>query len=98
VLNHGPAGPFLTDLSARTDTLFAVTANLNGGGLDARNEVRAYRWDGTKLTLQGAVQTPGFPPSFKQVAVARERGSLHVLVSEFQAGWLRSLLYAHDDD
>jgi len=91
------AGVFLTDIEANEDGLFAVTANLNDPAnvLDDRNEVRVYRIDGTNLTLDAAVQTEGFPPSFKQVSTGRARrpNDRHVIVSEFQSGWLRSLLY-----
>jgi hypothetical protein len=92
-----PAGVFLTDIEANRDGVFAVTANLNDPAilLDDRNEVRVYRVDGTNLTLDAAVQTEGFPPGFKQVSTGRARGSYdrHVIVSEFNSGWLRSLLY-----
>jgi hypothetical protein len=89
-----PAGAFLTDLEANEDGLFAVTVNVNGpGGQDDRNEVRAYRRDGTALILDASVQTPGFP-SFKQVAVGRKRGDVTpVFVTEYQGGFVRSLEY-----
>lgn len=94
-----PAGVFLTDIEANEDGLFAVTANRNDPTtpLDDRDEVRAYGIDPTSglLTLVGSAQTPAFPPSFKQVSTGPDRWSKnrHVIVSEFQSGWLRSLLY-----
>jgi hypothetical protein len=41
------------------------------------------------------VQTEGVPPSFKQISTFPDHGSFdrHVIVSEFQGGWLRSLVY-----
>lgn len=97
-----PAGVFLTDIEANEDGLFAVTVNTNGsGGADDRDEVRVYRiGGGTVLTLDASVQTDNFPPSFKQVSTGRARGpnDRHVIVSEFQGGWLRSLIYNRDDD
>jgi 6-phosphogluconolactonase (cycloisomerase 2 family) len=94
------AGVFLTGLAARSDMLFAVTANRNdpANPTDDRNEIRAYRIEGNELVLDASVQTPGFPPSFKQVTARRGRGGIrHVLVTEFQAGWLRSLIYEPDE-
>jgi 6-phosphogluconolactonase (cycloisomerase 2 family) len=95
-----PAGAFLTDLEARSDTLFAVTVNRNNlaDPTDDRDEVRAYSIDETELTLEAAVQTPGAPPSFKQITARRGRGGIfHVLTTEFQGGWLRSLIYDEDE-
>lgn len=92
-----PGGVFLTDIEANEDGLFAVTANLNDPAtpLDDRNEVRVYEIDGTDLVLDATVQTEGFPPSFKQVSTgpARWPNDRHVIVSEFQSGYLRSLVY-----
>jgi hypothetical protein len=92
-----PCGVFLTDLEANEDGLFAVTANRNNPDnvFDDRNEVRVHRIDGTTLTLDAARQTEGFPPSFKQVSTGPAQGwnDRHVIVSEFQSGWLRSLIY-----
>lgn len=76
--------------------LFAVTVNTNGPGpADDRDEVRAYRIDGTQLTLDASVQTAGLPPSFKQISTHRGRDDVdrHVITTEFQSGWLRSLVY-----
>jgi 6-phosphogluconolactonase (cycloisomerase 2 family) len=91
------AGVFLTDIEANADGVFAVTANLNNPAdpTDDRDEVRAYRRDGSALVLDATIQTPGFPPSFKQIAARRGRGGIwHLLVTGFQAGYLRSLIYA----
>jgi hypothetical protein len=101
-VQHGdtPAGAFLTDIEVKRDTLFAVTVNRNNlaDPTDDRDEVRAYRREGTDLVLDAAAQTPGVPPSFKQISARRGRGGIwHVLVTEFQGGWLRSLIYAPDE-
>jgi len=98
-----PAGVFLTDLEAFDHSVVAVTANLNNPAdpTAARNEVRVYRiGEGTVLTLDASVQTGDFPPSFKQVSTARAQGpnDQHVIVTEFQAGWLRSIIYNRGDD
>jgi 6-phosphogluconolactonase (cycloisomerase 2 family) len=90
------AGFFLTDLEANADGVFAVTVNVNNRAdpNDDRDEVRFYRREGTALTLDAAVQTPGVPPSFKQITARRgRRGIWHVLTTEFQGGWMRSLIY-----
>jgi DNA-binding beta-propeller fold protein YncE len=90
------AGVFLTDIEANEDGLFAVTVNLNdpANPTDARDEVRFYSRDGAELTLEAAVQTGGFPPSFKQIATARGRGgNTHVVTTAFQSGRLRSFLW-----
>lgn len=89
-----PCGVFLTDIEANEDGLFAVTANINNPA-QPRDEVRSYRIRGMNLTLEATCETPGFPPSFKQVATgpARFPNDRHVIVSEFQGGWLRSLMY-----
>lgn len=95
-LGDTPGGAFLTDLEANEDGLFAVTANRNNAAdpTAARNEVRFYRSEGTDLILEAAVQTPGFPPSFKQIAGRRGRGGLFWLaVTEYQSGWLRWLVF-----
>lgn len=99
-LGDTPAGAFLTDLEATLNALFAVTVNVNGpGGADDRDEVRVYRFEGNELVQDSAVQTPGVPPSFKQIAVGgRLPGVRHVMTSEFQGSWLRSLFYYHSDD
>ncbi len=90
-------GVFLTDIEANEDGLFAVTANRNNPAdpFDDRDEVRVYQIDGTDLWLDATVQTGSFPPSFKQVSTGPGRGSIdrHVIVSEFQSGYLRSLVY-----
>jgi hypothetical protein len=97
-----PCGVFLTDLEANEDGLFAVTVNRNimpdGTDLPDTDEVRVYRIVDGDLVLDASVQTetprpPG--PSFKQIATgpARWPNDRHVIVSEFQSGWLRSLLY-----
>ena len=99
-LSSTPAGVFLTGLAARSDMLFAVTVNRNNPAdpNDDRNEIRAFRIEGPDLIPEASVQTPGFPPSFKQIAARRGRGGIwHLLVTEFQAGWLRSLIYAPDE-
>jgi hypothetical protein len=97
-----PAGAFLTDIEANEDGLFAVTVNTNGpGGADDRDEVRVYRIENrTDLTLDASVQTDNFPPSFKQISTfpAREPNDRRVIVTEFQGGWLRSLIYNRSDD
>jgi hypothetical protein len=91
------AGVFLTDLEANRDGVFAVTANRNNPAdpVDDRDEVRVYQIDGPGLVLDATVQTGGFPPSFKQVSTGRARrpNDRHVIVSEFQSGFLRSLIY-----
>ena len=99
-LGDTPAGAFLTDLEATLNALFAVTVNVNGpGGADDRDEVRVYRFEGNALVQDNAVQTPGVPPSFKQIAVGgRLPGVRHVIASEFQGGWVRSFFYYHNDD
>lgn len=90
-------GVFLTDIEANEDGVFAVTANLNdpANPIDDRNEVRVYRLNNGNLVLDASVQTEGFPPSFKQVATgpARWPNDRYVIVSEFQSGYLRSLIY-----
>lgn len=93
-------GAFLTDLEANEDGLFAVTVNRNiqpdGTDLPDRDEVRVYSIsDETDLTLEASTQTDGVPPSFKQVATgpALQPSDRHVIVSEFQSGFLRSLVY-----
>ncbi len=97
-LGDTPAGAFLTDIEANEDGLFAVTANRNNPAdpTDARDEVQVYRVnkDGS-LTLDASVQTGNFPPNFKQVSTSPARGpnDRHVIVTEFQSGWLRSLIY-----
>ena len=98
-VGNTPAGVFLTDIKVQRDRLVAVTANLNTDNpLDARNEIRTFRIEGPDLVPDASVQTEGFPPSFKQVAARRGRGGIwHVLVTEFQAGWLRSLIYEPDE-
>lgn len=93
-----PCGHFLTDIEANEDGVFAVTANRNNptDPTDDRDEARVYRInkDGS-LSQDASVQTDNFPPSFKQVSTSPVRGpnDRHVIVSEFQSGWLRSLLY-----
>jgi len=100
-VGDAPAGAFLTDIDVTQDALFAVTANRNNlaDPTDDRDEIRAYRiGEGTVLTLDASVQTPGWPPSFKQVSAwPGARGTWHVIDSEFQGGWLRSLLYTPDE-
>ena len=94
------AGAFLTDLEANEDGVFAVTVNRNNPAdpNDDRDEVRFYRRERTGLTLDAAVQTPGVPPSFKQIAARPgRRGIFRLLTTEFQGGWLRSLLYVPDE-
>lgn len=90
-----PCGRFLTDLEATPGGLFAVTMTPQG-----QDQVVAYRRRGTELTLDATLETPGSPPpSFKQLATAPARGrdrrrlDRHVLVSEYQSGWLRSIDY-----
>jgi Lactonase, 7-bladed beta-propeller len=96
-----PAGAFLTDIEVIADMLFAVTVNRNNlaDPTDDRDEVIAFRRDGTSLTREAAVQTPGVPPSFKQITAARgRRGNIHILTTEFQGGWLRSFLWSDNDE
>lgn len=86
-----PGGLFLTDLDVTPRGLFAVTVNSSG-----QDELRSYRRRWTDLTLDATLATPGSPPpSFKQVASAPARGRVdrHVFVTEYQAGWLRSITY-----
>lgn len=90
-----PCGRFLTDLEATPGGLFAVTMTPQG-----EDQVVAYRRRWTSLTLDATLVTPGSPPpSFKQIATAPARGrdrrrlDRHVLVTEYQAGWLRSIDY-----
>jgi 6-phosphogluconolactonase (cycloisomerase 2 family) len=89
-----PAGYFLTDIEATKKGLFAVTVNLNGSAPD-KDEVRVYKIDDLSLTLDAAIQTPGASPSFKQIATGPTEKPFdrHVIVSEFQGGFVRSLLY-----
>ncbi len=91
------AGVFLTHIEANEDGVFAVTANLNNPAdpFDDRDEFLVYRADRTELTLDLSVQGESFPPSFKQVSTGPARGpnDRHVIVSEFQSGYLRSLIY-----
>lgn len=86
-------GFFLTDLEANADGIFAVTVNLNGSDPD-RNETRVYHAKKLVLTQDAAVQTDG-PPSFKQVSTfpGKKAVDRHVVVTEFQNGALRSLVY-----
>jgi 6-phosphogluconolactonase (cycloisomerase 2 family) len=93
-----PAGAFLTDFEVTPRTLYAVTVNVNGpGSLDDADEVRAYRIERDELILDAAVQTPGAPPSFKQVAVGKRRGNRRpLIVSEYQGGWIRSVIHTYD--
>lgn len=92
------AGVFLTDIEANEDGLFAVTANRNNPAdpTDDRDEARVYRInkDGS-LSQDASVQTDNFPPSFKQISTSPARGpnDRHVIVTEFQGGWLCSLIY-----
>ena len=95
-----PAGAFLTDIEVTPRTLFAVTVNRNNlaDPTDDRDEVRAYSIDRGELTLEAAVQTPGVPPSFKQITARRGRGGIfNVLTTEFQGGWLRWMIYGEDE-
>ena len=89
-----PAGYFLTDIEATKKGLFAVTVNLNGADPD-RDEVRVYKIDDLSLTLDAAIQPNGATPSFKKVATmkAERPEDMHVVVTEFQGGFVRSLLY-----
>jgi hypothetical protein len=99
-LGDTPAGAFLTDLEANEDGLFAVTANRNNPAdpTAPRDEVRVYRIERTGLVLDAAVQTGVFPPNYKKIATARGRGGKrHVLFTEFQSDWLRSLIYSPDE-
>lgn len=90
------AGAFLTDIEANADGLFAVTVNRNGA-LPDKDEVRVYRAKKMVLTPDAAIQTEGASPSFKQVGTfpGRKAVDRHVIVSEFQAGYLRALVYDH---
>jgi hypothetical protein len=90
-LGSTPAGLFLTDLAGGYDTLFAVTVSTAG-----KDEVRAYRRVGTQLVLDASIETPE-APSFKQIAAAPAQGNVTTLVvTAFQAGWLRSIEYTRD--
>jgi hypothetical protein len=94
------AGVFLTDIEANEDGVFAVTANLNDPAdpFDDSDEVRVYSRDGAELTLEAAVQTPGFPPSFKQIATARGLGGIYHVATAFQSGWLRPFIWGEDGE
>lgn len=89
-----PAGHFLTDIEATKKGLVAVTVNQNGA-LPDKDEVRVYKIDGLNLTLDASVQTAGASPSFKQVSTmkAAKPQDLIIMVTEFQGGFLRSLIY-----
>jgi hypothetical protein len=83
--------------------VFAVTANRNNPAdpFDDRNEVRVYEiGEGSVLAPKASVQTGTFPPSFQQISTARAQGpnDRHVIVTEFQSGWLRSLIFNRSDD
>jgi 6-phosphogluconolactonase (cycloisomerase 2 family) len=91
-----PGGVFLTDIEANEDGIFAVTVNLNNPAdrTDDADEVRVYRRGANGLRLDAAIQTPGLPPSFKQVSTARGGdGTRRVITTEFQREMLRSLIY-----
>lgn len=95
-----PVGAFLTDIEVKPNTLFAVTVNRNNlaDPFDDRDEVRAYSIDGGELTLEAAVQTSDAFPSFKQIVAKRVEGIVHVLTTEFQNGWLRSLIWGEGEN
>jgi hypothetical protein len=85
-------GRFLTDLDVTPDGLVAVTVNDN-----VKDEVRTYRRQGSELTLDASIETPGvsgLPPSFKKVSVGRDCGSEQsnlLVVNEYQANRTRLL-------
>ena len=89
-----PAGHFLTDLEATKKGVVAVTVNQNGA-LPDKDEVRVYKIDDLSLTLDASVQTAGAFPSFKQVSTikAEKPLDLRIIVTEFQGGFMRSLIY-----
>jgi len=91
-----PGGRFLTDIEATSDRVFVVTVNNQ-----TRDEIRTYRRRGNELILDTALATPGQPgqpPSFKQITVAPGQGPLtNVFVTEYQAGFLRSVEYTRDN-
>ena len=89
-----PAGHFLTDIEATKKGLVAVTVNQNGA-LPDKDEVRVYKIDDLSLTLDASVQTAGATPSFKQVSTLKAEKPLDliIMVTEFQGGFLRSLVY-----
>jgi hypothetical protein len=91
------AGPFVTDIEIRINSLYAATVNANGAGFaDDRDELRVYQiGTDNSLQLDAALQTPGATPSFKQLVVGPNRLKQRTaFLTEFQAGWLRSFLYA----
>jgi hypothetical protein len=95
-----PAGLFLTDLEANEDGLFEATVtdpnNTPTNPLDDQDEVWIYRSKKCgSLELDATASTGESPPSFKQISTFPGRRPIdrHVIVSEFQSGWLRSLLY-----
>ena len=88
-----PAGFFLTDFRVFPRGLAAATVNANG-----RNEIRVFRRQGASLSLDRSLATspPGQAPSSQQISIARGCGaveSTRILVTEFQASRLGSLLY-----
>jgi hypothetical protein len=84
-------GYFVTGLVATDDRLFVATENAQG-----RDEIREYHREGTTLTLDAAVVTPSPSASYQRIAVSESDDPLvfNVLVTEYQSGWLRSIVFA----
>jgi DNA-binding beta-propeller fold protein YncE len=85
-----PAGYFATGIAATRDRLFVATVNALG-----QDEIREYLRDGTTLTPDATVVTPGQPASYKSLAIGAEDepDAVNVLVTEYQSGWLRSIVF-----
>jgi hypothetical protein len=90
------AGNFLTDIRVFPRGLAAATVSSN-----VRNEIRVYRREGASLTLDKSLETSpaGQIPSFSQLSIARQCGaveSTRIIVTEYQASRLGSLVYTPD--
>ncbi len=86
-----PAGALVTDIEVTRPNLFAVSVNPATG----RDQLLSFRRDGTQLTFEDKLETAGPPPSFKNLSSAPVPGPIDrvLFVTEFQGGWLRSVLY-----
>jgi hypothetical protein len=93
VTPHGTTagGYFVTGLVATDDRLFVATEDAQG-----RNEIREYLREATPLTLDAAVVTPSPSASDQRIAVCESDDPhvFNVLVTEFQCGGLRSIVFA----